>query len=218
METRILKIDSLHPELKLLQEAAEVIRRGGIVAGPTDTVYGLFADLNNEAAVTRIYRIKGRDFRRPLILLIADQEAATQLCAEIPDLAREAMARFWPGGLTIILEKSSRVPDYLTSGGKTIGLRLPAHPVMEGLIRAAGTPLASTSANRSSLPAARSAQEIMKELAGEIELIIDAGPAPLGLESSVVDFTPLASGLPPRLLREGCLKRKTLEAALGALG
>ena len=218
MDTSILKIDSFHPELELLQEAAEVIRRGGIVAGPTDTVYGLFAEANNAAAVTRIYQIKGRDFRRPLILLIADKDAATQLCAEIPDLAREAMARFWPGGLTVILEKSSRVPDYLTSGGKTIGLRWPAHGVTEELIRAADTPLASTSANRSTQSAARSAQEIMNVLAGEIELIIDAGPAPLGLESSVVDFTPAASGLPPRLLREGCLERKTLEAALGALG
>jgi len=217
METRILCIDADNPQPELLEQAAEILWRGGVIAAPTDTVYGLLADPANQAAVQHIYEVKGRDFRRPLILLVADVATVERLCPQVPPLARQAMTRFWPGGLTIILEKGPAIPDHLTAGGETIGLRLPAHAVALGLIRAAGFPLASTSANRSGEPAATSAQPIETALQGEIDLIIDSGPTPLGVESSVVDFTPAIRGSPPRLLREGGLPRQTLEKVLGEI-
>jgi L-threonylcarbamoyladenylate synthase len=209
----ILTIDPDNPDPALLQQAAAVLHQGGVIAAPTDTVYGLFADPANEAAVRRIYAVKGRDFRQPLILLIADWEMLSPLCSEIPPLARKAGEHFWPGGLTVILPKSPAVPSYI-SGDETIGVRWPKHPVMEGLIKAFGGPLASTSANRSGRPAAASAEVAQQSLGKEIDLIIDAGPSPLGEPSTVLDFT---AGEIPRLLRQGSHSPQYLEAVLGPI-
>jgi len=213
METAILKIDADNPEPRQLEQAAEVIWRGGIAAVPTDTVYGLAADPANAAAVKRIYEVKGRDFRRPLILLAANLEMVERLDLQILDLARKAMEHFWPGGLTLVLQAAPSVPQHLLAGGTTIGLRIPAHPVALGLIEMAGFPLASTSANRSGSPSALRSEEVIEALGEEIDLVIDSGPASLGVESSVVDFTQS----PPRLLREGCLTRQALEQVLGGI-
>ncbi len=213
VNTRILEIDAENPQPERLEEAAAAIWHGGIVAAPTDTVYGLFADPANGEAVGRIYEVKGRDFRRPLILLVADMEMVERLQPHIPDVARKAMEQFWPGGLTVILEKTTAVPDHLLAGGTTVGLRLPAHPVTTGLIEAVGFPLASTSANRSGQPAAANPEVIAETFADEMEMVINSGPAPVGRESSVVDFTQS----PPLLVREGCFSRQILEAAIGRL-
>jgi L-threonylcarbamoyladenylate synthase len=209
----LLKIDPAHPDPELLQQAAAALRQGGVIAAPTDTVYGLFADPANEAAVGRIYIVKGRDFCQPLILLITAWEMLPPLCLEIPLLARKAMEHFWPGGLTVILPKSPAVPSYI-SRSETIGIRWPKHLVMEGLLKAFGAPLASTSANRSGRPAATSAAAVQEALGGGIDLIIDAGPSPLGEPSTVLDFT---SGAIPRLLRSGSISPEDLADVLGPL-
>jgi L-threonylcarbamoyladenylate synthase len=214
METRILKIDAEDPEPERLEEAAGVIWRGGIAAVPTDTVYGLAADPANERAVRRIFEVKGRDCRQPLVLLAADMEMVARLDLEMPELAQKAMAHFWPGGLTVIVGKGPKVPEYPLAGSGSVGLRRPAHKAAVGLIEAAGFLLASTSANRSGEPSAISAEMAADIFRGEIEMVIDSGAAPAGRESSVVDFTQS----PPRLLREGCISRETLERILGGLG
>jgi len=210
---KFLTISPDNPDFALLKQAAGMIRQGGVIAAPTDTVYGLFADPANKTAVQKIYAIKGRDFRRPLILLIADWGMLSPLCSEISPLAYKALERFWPGELTVILSKSSAVPDYI-SGDKTIGVRWPKHPVMEGLIKAFAGPFASTSANFSGRPAAISAEVVQQALGKEIDLIIDAGPSPLGEPSTVLDFT---AGEIPRLLRRGSISPQDLETVLGPI-
>jgi L-threonylcarbamoyladenylate synthase len=207
----LIKVDPIYPDPEVLRQAAEVIRGGGIVAAPTDTVYGLLADPDNAAAVARIYAIKGRARRQPLILLIADLAMLPSLCGDIPESAGKAMERFWPGGLTLVLEKSPALPDTF-SGDASIGIRWPRHEVVEGLIKAAARPLASTSANLSGRPPATSAEMVLEELSGKVDLILDAGPSPRGEASSVLDF---AGGEPPRLLRPGSISRQELEAVLG---
>jgi L-threonylcarbamoyladenylate synthase len=214
METSILVINAQSPEPQLLEQAAGVLRRGGVVAAPTDTVYGLLADPANEAAVQSIYQIKGREPRRPLILLVSNIQMAKRLFSEISPLAQKAMQHFWPGGLTIILPAPPAIPKALLGGGNTIGLRWPNHAVVMGLIEKAGFPLASTSANLSGQPPAREASVVLQSLEGEIDLLIDAGPAPLGGPSSVLDFS---AGESPRLLRPGSISRGQLEAVLGTI-
>lgn len=217
MPSPLLTIDANHPEPELLAQAADFLRRGGVIAAPTDTVYGLLADPADPVAVRRIYEIKGRDFRRPLILLVSSIAMAEQYCSRLPDLARSAMQHFWPGALTIILERSAAVPDHLLAGGNTIGLRMPNHAVPLGLMDTLGFPLASTSANRSTQPAATCASQIAVAFPAELDLIIDSGVAPLARESSVVDFTPTLAGDPPRLLREGAVARGRFARLLGPI-
>lgn len=212
MASQILQINPIAPELDKLSQAADLLRRGGVVATPTDTVYGLVADPANQLAVERIYHIKGRDYHLPLILLISDMTMLAPLYRELPNLARVAVAHFWPGALTIILEKSPAVPDFVVSGGSSVGVRLPAHPVLTGLVAAAGFPLASTSANPSGQPPATSAAQVAA-LGDAVDLILDAGPAPLGVASSVLDCTTV----PPRLLREGSITRAELARLLGQI-
>jgi L-threonylcarbamoyladenylate synthase len=209
----LIKIDPIHPDPEILQQAAEVLRRGGVIAAPTDTVYGLLAAPDRLDAISRIYAIKGRERRQPLILLIADWAMLPALARDIPPGAKQAMARFWPGGLTLVLKKAPALPDLL-SANDTIGIRWPRQEVMAGLIRACGGPLASTSANLSGRPPATTGAGVEEALAGKVDLILEAGPSPLGEASSVLDF---AGGEPPRLLRPGSISRRELEAALGPI-
>jgi L-threonylcarbamoyladenylate synthase len=203
---RVLKLEAENPDPKAVEFAAGLLRAGAVIVIPTDTVYGLACDPGNERAIGRIYEIKGRPRDLPLILLIACREDLRRFCAAVPESAERAARAFWPGPLTIVLPRAQVVSLALAAAGETIGLRLPDHAVPRELIRLAGFPLASTSANRSRLPAARTAEEALAAVGEGVDLVLDAGPAPLGVESTVADF----SVSPPRVLREGAVPARDL--------
>ena len=186
--------------------AAVVVKAGGVIAFPTDTVYGLACDLRDAAAVARVYALKGRPARMPLIAMLADAEVWPTVAAAASDTATALMRRWWPGPLTLILPAGADIPALVLGGGTTIGVRIPDHPVALALLRAAGRPLATTSANRSGAPAALTAQEAADQLGDAVDLILDAGPAPVGQASTILDCTTD----PPKLLREGPVTRAML--------
>lgn len=208
---RVFSIDARNPDPRLIAEAAAVIQAGGLVAFPTETVYGLGADGLNPAAVARIFEAKERPLTDPLILHIADPEALPSLVRETPPSALELARRFWPGPLTLVLPKRPVVPDIVTAGLPTVAVRMPAHPVALALIRAAGTPIAAPSANRFARTSPTTAQHVQDDLGDRIDLILDAGPTPIGVESTVLDLTRPV----PTILRPGGLPREALEAVLG---
>jgi L-threonylcarbamoyladenylate synthase len=192
--------------------AAEVLRAGGLVAFPTETVYGLGANALDAGAVRRIFEAKGRPANNPVIVHVAEAEQARQVAATWPESAARLAERFWPGPLTLVLPRRPEVPDAVTAGGPTVAVRVPAHPVALGLLRAAGLPVAAPSANRSSRLSPTLAEHVLRDLDGRIELLLDGGPAPGGLESTVLDL----SG-PPRLLRPGLVEPAALEAVIGPI-
>lgn len=189
-----------------LTHAARILADGGVVAFPTDTVYGLCCDLFNPQAVERIYAIKGRPAHMPLIAMFAEAAQWPQVVATLPPVARALMARWWPGPLTIIAPARPDIPARVLGGGATIGMRIPDHSTAIQLLKLAGRPLATTSANRSGQPAACTAEAIAAQLRDDVDLIIDAGASPQGLASTVVDCTTD----PPCILREGPITRADL--------
>lgn len=194
-----------------LDHAADVLRSGQLVVVPTDTVYGLSAALTRPDAVAKIYEVKQRPPERPIALLVDQVDEVDQVAASIPDVARLLMEKFWPGGLTIILPKKPDIPDVITAAGPTIAVRMPDHPVPRALIRRMGMPLPTTSANRHGMPSPKSAQDAAGEIGPEVAIILDAGPAPGGIDSTVVDVT----GDQIRVLRAGAISASEIEAALG---
>jgi L-threonylcarbamoyladenylate synthase len=209
--TRVVAIDPAVPDRTAIVEAASIIQAGALVAFPTETVYGLGADGLNPIALGRIYVVKGRPPDNPLILHIASPAQLPLMAAHIPTIAHRLVQAFWPGPLTLILPKSSSVPDLATAGLTTVAVRMPAHPVALALINAAKTPLAAPSANRSGLPSPTTAQHVFDDLCGRIPLILDAGPTRVGLESTVLDVT----CIPPVILRPGGITREAIEAVVG---
>ncbi len=208
---RVYPVDAHNPDPRLIAEAAAVIRAGGLVAFPTETVYGLGADGLNPAAVARIFEAKERPPTDPLILHIADPEAFSRLVLEVPPAAMELARRFWPGPLTLVLPKHPVVPDIVTAGLPTVAVRMPAHSVALALIHAAATPIAAPSANRFARTSPTTARHVQDDLGDRIDLILDAGPTPIGVESTVLDLTRPV----PTILRPGGLPREALEAVLG---
>jgi L-threonylcarbamoyladenylate synthase len=206
MRTQVLEAT---PEA--LTRAAEVIRAGGLVAFPTETVYGLGADALSAAAVARIFEAKERPKGNPLIVHVADATALDEVAVRVTDRAREVVASFWPGPLTLVLDRAAAVPLITTGGLDTVAVRAPAHPVAQALIRAAGRPLAAPSANRSGRPSPTRAPHVLEDLGGRIELILDGGSTSVGLESTVLDMTTE----PPTMLRPGGVTLEQLEAHLG---
>jgi len=206
MRTQVLQAT---PEA--LTRAAGVIRAGGLVAFPTETVYGLGADALSPAAVARIFEAKERPRGNPLIVHVADAAAIGEVAVRVTDRARDLLALFWPGPLTLVLERASGVPLVTTGGLDTVAVRAPSHPVAQALIRATGRPLAAPSANRSGRPSPTRAQHVREDLEGRIELILDGGATSVGLESTVLDMTTD----PPTLLRPGGVTLEQLEAYLG---
>lgn len=194
-----------------IAEAAEIIRAGGLVAVPTETVYGLAANGLDAAAVEKIYEVKNRPETKPISLLIASLEDAERFCREIPDKARALAEAFWPGPLTLVLWRRENVPDVVTAGGETVGVRCPDHEKTLALIRLAGVPLAAPSANISGEKSPKSAQDVLDVFDGKIEAVIDGGECALGIESTIVDFT----ASPPRILRQGGLPRAEIERVIG---
>jgi len=193
-----------------LSYAAEVIQRGGLVAVPTDTIYGLAANGLDADAVAKIYEVKGRPLIKPLILLIPDLSAAEAFCSEVPTSARILAEAFWPGALTLVLPHSDIVPTIVTAGGKTVGVRCPNHPKALELLRLSGVPLAAPSANISDMPSATSVDEVLAYFDGVIDCVIDGGISALSFESTIVDFTED----PFRLIRQGALPEEEIRRAL----
>lgn len=197
----------------MIREAAAALASGALVAFPTETVYGLGADALNARAVARIFEAKGRPADNPIIVHLADAAALTDLVASVPPAARTLIARCWPGPLTLVLPASPAVPAVTRGGLDTVAVRMPSHPVALALIRAAGRPVAAPSANRSGRPSPTTAQHVLADLGDAIDLVLDAGPTPLGVESTVLDLTDKT----PVLLRPGGVPLETLEAIIGTV-
>lgn len=194
-----------------IAEAVRVLRAGGLVAFPTETVYGLGADARNVAAVARVFRAKGRPADHPLIVHVEDAAAAGAWARELPDEARALMTRFWPGPLTLIVEKADDVPTEVTGGQSTVGLRVPDHPLALALLRAFGGGLAAPSANRFGAVSPTTAAHVAIELGERVDLILDGGPCRVGVESTIVD---LSTGR-ARILRPGGVPVEDVEQTLG---
>ena len=194
---------------KQVEQGISILKEGGIVAFPTDTVYGLGAAVSLPRAVERVYQVKGRPRNTPLPLLLADKSQLGEVAEPVPPIARLLAEKFLPGGLTMVLFKSKSVPDIVTGGGKTVALRIPAHPVPLALARGVGTPIIGTSANLSGQPSALTAEEVYAQLNNKVDLIIDGGRCPGGRESTIVDLT----GETPLVLREGAISREELKSA-----
>ena len=205
METRILRPEEI-------ETAAGILRRGGLLGIPTETVYGLGADGLNPAAVAAVFAAKGRPQDNPLILHIPGADWLERYCADIPPQARRLAERFWPGPLTIILRRRPGVvPDVVTAGLDTVGMRCPGHPAARAVIAAAGVPVAAPSGNTSGRPSPTCAAHMLEDMDGKIDGILDGGPCAVGVESTIVDLTLD----PPRLLRPGGVSLEQLEEVLG---
>ena len=191
-----------------IEKGVKILQRGGVIAFPTDTVYGLGGDAFNSTAVERIYEIKNRPRHQPLPVLIADIERLATLANPIPEFARFLARRFWPGGLTLVLPKADLVPAYLAAG-PTIAVRIPNHPVCLTLIEHLGNPIIGTSANISSRPSVLTADEVEQQLGGKIDFVIDGGKCPGGRESTIVDVT----HEPPVILRQGIIPSHEVDKA-----
>jgi len=194
-----------------IELAIEILNSGGIVAFPTDTVYGLGANPSNEQAVERIYRAKKRARNLPLPLLLADKSDLAKVATVVPEVAWRLAEHLLPGGLTLVLRKSPWVPSAMTAGGDTIAVRIPDHPIPIALIQGLGTPLAGTSANISGKPSLVTADEVHEQLGGEVDLIIDGGECPGGIESTVIDV----SSEVPTIIREGAVSREEIAKTCG---
>jgi L-threonylcarbamoyladenylate synthase len=199
--TLLLKIDPGQPDGEKLLEAAEILRNGGVVAFPTETFYGLGADGRNEAAVEKIFQVKGRNFRNPISVIVADQQELVDLVEEIPAAAKILMKTFWPGPLTLIFRASASVLPRLTADTGKIGIRISSHPVARLLAGGIAGPLTATSANLSGAPECSSAQEVAAALGDLPDALIESGPTPGGSGSTILDVT----AFPPRILREGAI-------------
>ena len=211
LRTRVMRIDPKQPDPAAISEAAAVLRRGGLVAFPTETVYGLGAAGLDPVAVARIFLAKGRPPSSPLILHVVDVAQARSLVSAMPEAALRLAARFWPGPLTLVLPRGPAVPDAVAAGGPTVGIRAPDHRVAQDLIAAAGMPIAAPSANLSGRPSPTTAAHVLSDLDGRVDVILDAGPSALGVPSTVLDLT----ASPPRILRSGAISAAALREVVG---
>jgi len=211
LKTIVFKVNPENPDEEKINVAAEVIRRGGIVAFPTETVYGLGVDALNKEAVKRMYEVKGRPPDNPTIVHIAEFNDVYRLAVDVPEVAEELMKRFWPGPLTIVLKASNIVPRITTGGLETVGIRMPKHNVALALIKASKTPIAAPSANIAGKPSPTTAQHVIQDFYGSIDVILDAGPTKIGVESTVLDLTTK----PPQILRPGGVTYEELKEVLG---
>lgn len=196
-----------------VQRAAELLRAGEVVALPTETVYGLAANALDAKAVAKIFAIKGRPAHNPIIVHVESVEMASQCVADWSAPAEQLAKSFWPGPLTLVLPKSRAIPDLVTAGGTTVGVRWPSHPFIQAVIRECGFPLAAPSANRSNEVSPTNAEHVRKTLGGQLALIVDGGQSQVGIESTVIDLTTK----PPRVLRPGMIHEESLTAVVGIL-
>lgn len=211
---RLVPIDPITPDAAIIGDAARLLRAGGLVAFPTETVYGLGANALDPVAVDRIYAAKGRPAYNPLIVHIATRERALDVVSEWTPLAEELARVFWPGPLTMVLPKKDTVPNSVTAGLSSVAVRVPAHAVARALLAACGVPVAAPSANRSMMLSPTTGAHVAKSLGDGVDLILDAGPTSVGIESTVIDLTTPT----PTLLRPGMIPVSALEAVAGAIG
>jgi L-threonylcarbamoyladenylate synthase len=204
-----------------IAHAARLLRAGRLVAFPTETVYGLGANALDAEAVARIYAVKRRPATSPLIVHVASIEMAQSLAAHWPEAAGRLARKFWPGPLTLVLEKQfnkqSPIPDIVTAGLPTVGLRMPAHPIALALIRAADVPVAAPSANRFTELSPTSADHVRRSLGSDVDYILDGGPCQVGIESTVLSLSGTPAGAQPILLRPGGIPRTEIESVLGSI-
>lgn len=210
MKTRVIQVDPRKVEPEGIRQACEVLRRGGLVAFPTDTLYALGANALDAAAVERVLTVKGRHHGKPLSVLVPSVEAGASLAVDLPEGVRGLMQAFWPGALTVVVKASPRIPAVLTAATGTVGLRMPAGPVAQALLTAFAGPVIGTSANKSGGADPADARTVQKAIGGQIDLILDGGRVALGVPSTVIDCTVS----PARLLREGAIARARLEARI----
>ncbi len=209
--TLVLKISARQPEMDKIRTAADIIRKGGTVAFPTETVYGLGADALNSEAVKKLFEAKKRPPDNPIIVHVATKKDVYRLARDIQKAAENLMTKFWPGPLTLVLKRSRQVPDITVVGLDTIAIRMPSNKVALALLKESGTPIAAPSANLAGKPSPTTAQHVIEDLAGRIDMILDAGPTRIGVESTVINMT----SSPPEILRPGGTPYEKLIEALG---
>ena len=207
----VVKVDPRAPEPKIIARAAEILRAGGLVAFPTETVYGLGAHALNPHAIHKIFAAKDRPDWDPLIVHVRDLPMAHPLMKRLLPQFELLVSRFWPGPLTLVVEKAAVVPDEVTARRATVALRMPWHPVAAALLEATDGPIAAPSANRFGRPSPTRAEHVVEDLGDRVDLILDGGPTPMGVESTVLDLTQS----PPAILRPGGVSREDLENVLG---
>ena len=203
----ILKIDADNSEEKILARAAEILANGGIIAYPTETFYGLGVDATNEKAIENIFAVKGRNFKKPVSLIIGQANDVYPLVQNVPEAARKLMTAFWPGALTIVFLATNNISPLLKAGSGKIGLRVSSHPIAGGIVQILKRPLTATSANLSGAPECTQASEVAEQIGDKIDAIVDLGPTPGTAGSTIIDVT----CDPPVFLREGVISRKTIE-------
>ena len=210
-QTVVLKVDSQQPDIEKIRAAADIIRKGGLVAFPTETVYGLGADALNPKAVLSLFKAKKRPLDNPPIVHVENINDVHTLTEQIPPEADTLMKKFWPGPLTLIFKRSKAVPDVTVAGLDTVAIRMPNHPVALALIKESRCPIAAPSANLAGKPSPTSAQHVFTDLNGRIDAILDAGPTRIGVESTVLDL----SSEPAMILRPGGTSLEALKSVLG---
>ena len=214
MTTQLLHVDPGLPDADTISRAAACLCRGGLVAFPTETVYGLGVHALDREAVLRLFAAKRRPANDPLIVHVPTIDAASALVESIPATARALADRFWPGPLTLVLSRSRIVPDEVTAGLDTVAIRVPAHPVARALIAAAGIPIAAPSANLFSRPSPTTAAHVLADLDGRIDMVVDAGPTSVGVESTVIDLSQAS----PTILRPGAIGAEAIRRVVANLG
>jgi L-threonylcarbamoyladenylate synthase len=208
-----LVVDAVKPDATIIARAAELLRSGGLVAFPTETVYGLGANALDARAVDRIYAAKGRPSHNPLIVHIANVDQVLRIARKWTDRAELLARAFWPGPLTLVLPRRDEVPAAVSAGLPTVAVRLPSHPVAHALLLAADIPVAAPSANKSTMLSPTTAAHVEKSLGDAVDLILDAGPTPVGIESTVLDLTQVV----PMLLRPGSVTIEQIESVIGPI-
>lgn len=210
IETQVFRLRLENLDNEAICTAAAVLEQGGLVAFPTETVYGLGANALDSTAVARIFTAKGRPASDPVIVHLYELLQLEQVAVDVPDLAYKLADRFWPGPLTLVLKRHSAVPSLVSAGMETVGVRMPNHPIPLALFRASKVPVAAPSANRFARPSATTAQHVLEDLNGRVEIILDGGPAMIGLESTILDVT----RTPPAILRPGGISLETLQVII----
>jgi len=207
VKTEIFKVNPFNPQIKYIKKAAEYIKKGEVIAFPTETVYGLGGDATNKDSILKIFKIKERPLDNPIIVHIADLKDLEFVAEDIPEIAFKLIKKFWPGPLTLILKRSKNIPKETSAGLETVAVRMPSHPVALSLIKYSNVPIAAPSANKSGKPSPTKASHVLDDFKDKIPLILDAGHTLYGVESTVIDLTKV----PPILLRPGALPAEDIK-------
>ncbi|MBM2820181.1 MAG: hypothetical protein HW410_1864 [Nitrosarchaeum sp.] len=213
MQTKILRINPITPQISKIRQASKIIKSGNLVAFPTETVYGLGANALDPKSIKKIFEVKGRPSDNPLIIHISDVADLGMLVVHIPDTAYKLIDKFWPGPLTLVLKKSKIVPKITTGGMNTVAVRMPENKIAQILIRESGVPIAAPSANISGRPSPTTSEHVLDDLSGKISMIIDGGKTKIGIESTIVDL----SKKNPMLLRPGSVTLEQLQDVIGKI-